>query len=127
MAIATDTGQGLGRTRQDHSLSYWTKGWGKDTEEALERAYITCNKNGVPFDPAPPAITSGIRVGSPAATTRGFGVAEFEQVGRWIVEIVDAVAAGGDSSTVEARVRGEVIAMTDRFPIYAGPIAGQPL
>ena len=100
---------------------------GKDTEEALERAYITCNKNGVPFDPAPPAITSGIRVGSPAATTRGFGVAEFEQVGRWIVEIVDAVAAGGDSSTVEARVRGEVIAMTDRFPIYAGPIAGQPL
>lgn len=98
---------------------------GKDTEEALERAFITCNKNGVPFDPAPPTITSGIRIGSPAATSRGFGVEEFKQIGRWIVEIVDAVAAGGDTSAVEARVKSEVIALTDKFPIYAGPITGQ--
>ncbi len=98
---------------------------GKDTEEALERAFITCNKNGVPFDPAPPMVTSGIRVGSPAATSRGFGVEEFTQVGRWIVEIVDAVASGEDSSAIEERVKGEVIEMTARFPIYDGPIAGK--
>lgn len=100
---------------------------GKDTEEALERAFITCNKNGVPFDPAPPMITSGIRVGSPAATSRGFGVEEFSQIGRWIVEIVDAVASGEDSSAIEERVKGEVVAMTARFPIYDGAIAGQAL
>ncbi len=100
---------------------------GKDTEEALERAFITCNKNGVPFDPAPPMVTSGIRVGSPAATSRGFGVEEFTQVGRWIVEIVDAVASGKDSSAIEQRVKSEVIAMTERFPIYQGPIAGKAL
>ncbi|ACT59065.1 serine hydroxymethyltransferase [Hirschia baltica] len=100
---------------------------GKDTEEALERAFITCNKNGVPFDPAPPMVTSGIRVGSPAATSRGFGVDEFTQVGRWIVEIVDAVASGEDSSAIEDRVKSEVIAMTARFPIYDGAIAGQAL
>ena len=98
---------------------------GKDTEEALERAFITCNKNGVPFDPAPPMVTSGIRVGSPAATSRGFGVEEFTQVGRWIVEIVDAVASGEDSSAIEERVKSEVLAMTERFPIYEGPIAGK--
>lgn len=92
---------------------------GRDAEEALERAFITCNKNGVPFDPQKPTITSGIRVGSPAGTTRGFGVEEFQQIGRWIVEVVDAVA-GGDSSAVEDRVRGEVKALTARFPIYNG-------
>ena len=92
---------------------------GRDTEQALERAYITCNKNGVPFDPEKPTITSGIRVGSPAGTTRGFGTAEFTQIGRWIVEIVDAVASG-DSSAVEDRIRGEVLKLTARFPIYNG-------
>lgn len=92
---------------------------GRDAEEALERAFITCNKNGVPFDPQKPTITSGIRVGSPAGTTRGFGVEEFQQIGRWIVEVVDAVAAG-DSASVENRVRGEVKALTARFPIYNG-------
>ena len=97
---------------------------GKDAEEALERAFITCNKNGVPFDPAPPTITSGIRVGTPAATTRGFGEEEFAQVGRWIVEIVDSIAAGSDATSLESRIREEVIALTDRFPIYNGPIAG---
>lgn len=93
---------------------------GNATEQALERAYITCNKNGVPFDPEKPAITSGIRVGSPAGTTRGFGEAEFDQIGTWIGEIVDGLAAGGDTSALEARVRGEVLALTAAFPIYDG-------
>lgn len=92
---------------------------GKDAEAALERAFITCNKNGIPFDPAPPTITSGIRVGSPAGTTRGFGEAEFTQIGKWIGEIVDALAAQ-DNGAVEERVRGEVKALTARFPIYEG-------
>ena len=92
---------------------------GKDAEAALERAFITCNKNGIPFDPAPPTITSGIRVGSPAGTTRGFGEAEFTQIGKWIGEIVDALAAQ-DHGGVEERVRGEVKALTARFPIYEG-------
>jgi glycine hydroxymethyltransferase len=91
---------------------------GADAEIALERAGITTNKNGIPFDPLPPVQTSGIRVGTPAGTTRGFGEAEFRQVGRWIGEVLDGVAAGGDNSAVEARVRGEVLALTKRFPIY---------
>ena len=94
---------------------------GNDTEKALERAYITCNKNGVPFDPEKPMVTSGVRVGSPAATSRGFGTAEFKQVGLWMTEIVDALAKGGDTSSVEAKVREEVKALTARFPIYAAP------
>jgi len=92
---------------------------GKDAEAALERAFITCNKNGIPFDPAPPTITSGIRVGSPAGTTRGFGEAEFTQIGKWIGEIVDALSTQ-DNGAVEARVRAEVMALTARFPIYDG-------
>jgi len=91
---------------------------GADAEIALERAGITTNKNGIPFDPLPPVQTSGIRVGTPAGTTRGFGEDEFRQVGRWIGEVLDGVAAGGDNSAVEARVRGEVLALTKRFPIY---------
>ena len=91
---------------------------GNATEKALERAWITCNKNGVPFDPEKPAITSGIRVGSPAATTRGFGADQFRQVGRWMVEVIDALARGGDTTPVEDKVRKEVKALTDRFPIY---------
>ncbi len=94
---------------------------GNDTEKALERAYITCNKNGIPFDPEKPMVTSGVRVGSPAATSRGFGTAEFKQVGLWMTEIVDALAKGGDTSSVEAKVREEVKALTARFPIYAAP------
>lgn len=93
---------------------------GNAAEQALERAYITCNKNGVPFDPEKPAVTSGIRVGSPAGTTRGFGTEEFAQVGRWIGEIVDALAKGGDTSAVEDKVRAEVKELTARFPIYNG-------
>ncbi|MEZ5938952.1 MAG: serine hydroxymethyltransferase [Hyphomonadaceae bacterium] len=91
---------------------------GNATEKALERANITCNKNGVPNDPEKPAITSGVRVGSPAATTRGFGVEEFKQVGRWMVEVVDALAKGEDTSAVEEKVRAEVTELTARFPIY---------
>jgi len=94
---------------------------GNATEKALERAYITCNKNGVPFDPEKPMVTSGVRVGSPAATTRGFGTSEFKQVGQWMIEIVDALAAGGDTAGVEGKVREEVKALTARFPIYAAP------
>ena len=92
---------------------------GRDAEEALERAFITCNKNGVPFDPEKPMVTSGIRVGSPAGTTRGFGTEEFAQIGRWIVEIVDAVASG-DSKATEDKVRAEVKALTAQYPIYNG-------
>jgi glycine hydroxymethyltransferase len=91
---------------------------GAAAEVALERAGITTNKNGIPFDPLPPMETSGLRVGSPAGTTRGFGPAEFRQVGTWIGEVLDGVAAGGDNSAVEAKVRAEVVAMTARFPIY---------
>ncbi|MEO0466356.1 MAG: serine hydroxymethyltransferase [Pseudomonadota bacterium] len=93
---------------------------GNAAEAALERAFITCNKNGVPFDPEKPAITSGIRVGSPAGTTRGFGESEFTQIGRWIVEIVDALSAGGETTAIEDKVRGEVKELTARFPIYQG-------
>jgi glycine hydroxymethyltransferase len=93
---------------------------GKAAEAALSRADITCNKNGVPFDPQKPTITSGIRLGTPASTTRGFGVAEFKQVGSLIVEVLDGLAEkgeGGDAS-VEAAVKEKVHALTDRFPIY---------
>ena len=93
---------------------------GKAAEIALGRAHITCNKNGVPFDPEKPFVTSGIRLGSPAATSRGFGVAEFQQVGRMIVRTLDGLAQSGDAGNadVEAHVRAEVDALTKRFPIY---------
>jgi len=93
---------------------------GKAAEEALERANITCNKNGIPFDPAPPAVTSGLRLGTPAGTTRGFGQAEFTRIGELIAEVVDGMirAGEGGDSLVEARVRAEVRDLTGRFPIY---------
>ena len=94
---------------------------GNDTEKSLERAYITCNKNGVPSDPEKPMVTSGVRVGSPAATTRGFGQDEFKKVGAWMIEVVDALAKGGDTSAIETKVREEVKALTARFPMYSGP------
>ncbi|MBP7650131.1 MAG: serine hydroxymethyltransferase [Phenylobacterium sp.] len=92
---------------------------GADAEIALERAGITTNKNGIPFDPLPPMQTSGLRVGTPAGTTRGFGPAEFRQVGTWIGAVLDGVAAGGDNSAVEAKVKAEVLTLTKRFPIYS--------
>ena len=93
---------------------------GKATEAALGRAHITCNKNGVPFDPEKPFVTSGIRLGSPAATSRGFGTEEFRQIARWVVEVVDGLAANGEdgNAEVEERVRGDVTATCARFPIY---------
>ncbi|WP_417523115.1 serine hydroxymethyltransferase [Marinovum sp.] len=93
---------------------------GNATEKALGRAHITCNKNGVPFDPEKPTVTSGIRLGSPAGTTRGFGEAEFRQIADWIIEVVDGLAANGEegNSEVEAKVKAEVEALCQRFPIY---------
>ena len=93
---------------------------GKDADEALERAGITCNKNGVPFDPLPPTKTSGIRVGSPAGTTRGFGQAEFQAIGHMIADVLDGLAANGEhgNAAVEAEVRARVRALCARFPIY---------
>jgi glycine hydroxymethyltransferase len=91
---------------------------GADAEASLERALITCNKNGIPFDPLPPMQTSGIRVGTPAGTTRGFGTEEFRRVGQLIAEVVDGLAKGGDNSAVEAKVREDVLALTKRFSIY---------
>jgi len=93
---------------------------GKATEAALGRANITCNKNGIPFDPEKPFVTSGIRLGTPAGTTRGFAEAEFRQIADWIVKVVDGLAAnGGDGNAqTEAAVKAEVIALCDRFPIY---------
>ncbi len=92
---------------------------GKIAEQSLERAGITCNKNAVPFDPEKPTVTSGIRLGSPAATTRGFGPAEFARVGALILEVLDGLASGSnDNSAVERSVRERVRALCDRFPIY---------
>ena len=92
---------------------------GNVAEESLDRAGITCNKNGVPFDPEKPTITSGIRLGTPAATTRGFGVVEFQEIGRLITRVLDALAANPDNnSAAEAEVREEVVALCRRFPIY---------
>jgi glycine hydroxymethyltransferase len=93
---------------------------GKAAEIALGRAHITCNKNGVPFDPEKPMITSGIRLGSPAGTTRGFGVTEFQAVGSMILEVLDGLAANGDegNTDVEKNVKQRAIELCERFPIY---------
>jgi len=93
---------------------------GNATEKALGRAHITCNKNGIPNDPEKPTITSGVRLGSPAGTTRGFGEAEFRLIGQWIVEVVDGLAAHGEDGNheAEAAVCAKVEALCARFPIY---------
>ena len=93
---------------------------GNATEQALGRAHITCNKNGVPFDDEKPTITSGIRLGTPAGTTRGFGEDEFRQIGRWINTVVDGLAANGaeQNGAVEAAVKAEVKSLCARFPLY---------
>ena len=92
---------------------------GKAVEAALERAGITCNKNAIPFDPEKPTVTSGVRLGTPAATTRGFGTAEFREVGALIAEILDA-AGGSAAAAAERRVGEQVAALCRRFPIYEG-------
>jgi len=98
------------------------KATGKAAEVALERAGITCNKNGIPFDPEKPTVTSGVRLGSPAATTRGFGQAEFKKVGKLIADVLDGLQANGDAGNagVEANVKREVAALCAAFPVYPG-------
>ena len=97
---------------------------GKAAEAALGRANITCNKNAIPNDPEKPFVTSGIRLGSPAATTRGFGEAEFRETARLILEVLDGLSANGEegNADVEARVKEKVLALTSRFPIYEDAI-----
>ncbi len=98
---------------------------GKVVDLALEHAGITCNKNAVPYDPAPPMVTSGIRLGTPAGTTRGFGAAEWKYIGELILEVVDGLAANGEegNAAVEQAVRAKVKALCARFPIYPEGIA----
>ena len=98
---------------------------GKVVDLALEHAGITCNKNAVPYDPAPPMVTSGIRLGTPAGTTRGFGAAEWKQIGELILEVVDGLVANGEegNAAVEQAVRAKVKALCDRFPIYPEGVA----
>jgi glycine hydroxymethyltransferase len=99
---------------------------GRDAERSLERAGITCNKNGIPFDPQKPTVTSGIRLGSSAATTRGFGQAEFRTVGRLIVEVLRGLTREpGDNCMAEACVKTQVHELCARFPIYAMLAAGR--
>jgi glycine hydroxymethyltransferase len=95
---------------------------GVSVEKALDRAHITCNKNAIPFDPEKPFVTSGIRLGTPAGTTRGFGSTEFREIGRWIAEVVDGLRIHGEAGNerVEANVRKRVLALCERFPLY-GP------
>ncbi len=93
---------------------------GKAAEASLERAHITCNKNGIPFDPEKPAITSGVRLGTPAGTTRGFGIKEFQTVGSLIVEVLDGLAANpDDNGAIETKVRNQVLDLCRAFPIYS--------
>lgn len=96
---------------------------GKAGEAALNRAHLTCNKNAIPFDPEKPMVTSGVRLGSPAGTTRGFGEAEFREIGALIGEVLDGLARANDAaanSAVEDSVKARVLALCGRFPIYAG-------
>jgi glycine hydroxymethyltransferase len=128
--------QTLGKALMDGGLDLVTKGTdthvllvdlrpknvtGRDTERALGRANITCNKNAIPYDPQKPAITSGIRLGSPAGTTRGFGQDEFRKIGEWIVSVVTGLEASGPehNADVEEKIKKEVISLCDKFPIYS--------
>jgi glycine hydroxymethyltransferase len=94
---------------------------GNIAEKSLGRAHITCNKNGIPFDPEKPTVTSGIRLGTPAGTTRGFGVAEFREIGRMIATVLDGLAENGEDGNfeIEAKVKVQAIRLCERFPIYS--------
>jgi glycine hydroxymethyltransferase len=89
-------------------------------ERALGRAHLTCNKNGVPFDPVKPTVTSGVRLGTPAGTTRGFGIMEFREIAQMIVDVLDGLATNGEdgNALVEARVKARAIRLCEQFPIY---------
>ncbi|NQW00537.1 MAG: serine hydroxymethyltransferase, partial [Rhodospirillales bacterium] len=92
---------------------------GNDAEQSLLRANMTCNKNGIPFDPEKPMVTSGVRLGTPAATTRGFGIDEFKTVGNLIGDVLDGLAANpDDNGAAEAKARHEVKSLCQRFPVY---------
>jgi glycine hydroxymethyltransferase len=93
---------------------------GKVAEQALGRAHITCNKNGIPYDPEKPTVTSGVRLGTPAGTSRGFGIAEFRQIGDLISEVLDGLSQKGveEDAALEASVRDKVKRLISRFPIY---------
>jgi glycine hydroxymethyltransferase len=95
---------------------------GKDAEKGLDRAWLTCNKNGIPFDTRSPFVTSGIRLGTPAGTTRGFGTAEFTVIGELIASVVEGLASNGPEGNgqIEERVRGQVAELCARFPVYPG-------
>lgn len=92
---------------------------GRDAEDSLERAHITCNKNGIPFDPEKPMITSGVRFGSPALTTRGFGIEEFKLVGHLIGDVLDGLAQNSDNSDIEKQVTAKVVDLCKKFPLYS--------
>jgi glycine hydroxymethyltransferase len=96
------------------------KATGRAAEKALDRANVTCNKNAIPFDPEKPMVTSGIRLGSPAGTTRGFGTEEFRAIGNMVVEVIDGIGSRGDDgdSAVERNVQNRVLELCRRFPIY---------
>ena len=98
---------------------------GKDADAALGRAHITVNKNAVPGDPQSPFVTSGLRIGTPAVTTRGFDVEDCETLAGWICDILDELAAGNDSSEIESQVRGQVAALCTRYPVYSSAVAPQ--
>jgi glycine hydroxymethyltransferase len=85
--------------------------------DVLDKAHMTCNKNSIPFDPMPPKITSGIRLGTPAGTTRGFKEKEFEQIANWIADVVEAIGSEREQNVIE-NVSKEVIALCQEFPIY---------
>ena len=128
--------QTLGNALMDGGLDLVTKGTdthvllvdlrpknvtGRDTEKALGRANITCNKNAIPYDPQKPAITSGIRLGSPAGTTRGFGHSEFKKIGEWIVTVVNGLELSGPDNNIEIekKIKSEVMDLCSKFPIYS--------
>jgi glycine hydroxymethyltransferase len=130
-----DNARALAATLQEHGLDIVSGGTdnhlmlvdlrpkkvtGAAAEKALGRAHITCNKNGIPFDPEKPFVTSGVRLGTPAGTTRGFGVAEFKDIGRMIAEVVDGLGRSGETgnAATEARIREQATALCRRFPIY---------
>jgi glycine hydroxymethyltransferase len=94
---------------------------GRDAEHSLERAAMTCNKNGIPFDPEKPTVTSGVRLGTPAGTTRGFGTAEWAEIGHLIGDVLDGLSANPtDNSRAELHAKQRVAALCDRFPVYTG-------